>query len=159
MKTTLIKELYGEIERLKTELHAAREKNGVYIPRERFYQDEADKKAMAEKIERVEEDLLSTRKLLEEMRSRYELEHELCNDISTKLDLKQKDLEETKQILTEAKEDIRQVNDKIKEKDVVIISQQQSEAVLLEKTNCIRSSFEQTVEDVTGLFSKLDRKK
>lgn len=76
-----------------TELHAAREKNGVYIPRDRFYQDEADKKvyfilslindvhtcswtkylitlsgaeqAMTEKIERVEEDLISTRKVLQ----------------------------------------------------------------------------------------------
>lgn len=159
MKTTLIKELYGEIERLKAELHAAREKNGVYIPRDRFYQEEADRKAMAEKIDRVEDDLESTRKLLEEMQSRYELEHELCNEISVQLDLKQKDLEETKQTLVEAKEDIRLANEKINEKDFIILSQKQSEAALLEKTNFVCSSFEQAVQDVTGLFTKLERKK
>ncbi|KAI5057401.1 hypothetical protein GOP47_0027416 [Adiantum capillus-veneris] len=159
MKTTLIKELYGEIDRLKTELHAAREKNGVYIPRERYYQDEADKKAMAERMERVEEDLACTRKLLEEMQARYESEHDLCNHINAQLDLKQQDLEVTKQFLLDTKEDIKQASTKLSQKDFVISSQQQSEAVLLEKTTCMRSNFEQTVQDVTGLFSKLERKK
>ncbi|KAL2629027.1 hypothetical protein R1flu_013713 [Riccia fluitans] len=57
MKSALIKDLYGEIDRLKAEVYAAREKNGIYLPRERFYQDEAEKKAMTEKIEQIEEDL------------------------------------------------------------------------------------------------------
>ncbi|MCO5558636.1 hypothetical protein L7F22_012222 [Adiantum nelumboides] len=159
MKTTLIKELYGEIDRLKSELHAAREKNGVYIPRERYYQDEADKKAMSERIERVEEDFACTRKLLEEMQVRYESEHELCNNLTAQLDLTKKDLDETKHLLLEAKEDIKEASTKISERDFVISSQQQSEEVLLEKTTCLRSSFDQTVQDVFGLFSKLERKK
>lgn len=80
MKSTLIKDLYGEIERLKagkllwslvrrvsivmlfwknfilsyipppppphTEVYAAREKNGVYIPKERYYQEEAERKVL-----------------------------------------------------------------------------------------------------------------
>lgn len=77
MKSTLIKDLYGEIERLKgghcfiirlryfkgffpqvqsnilltlcsncflPEVYAAREKNGVYIPKERYYQEESERK-------------------------------------------------------------------------------------------------------------------
>lgn len=85
MKSTLIKDLYGEIERLKAgeilwmfvvgeilmfvgnsfhfvksmvscyasyfstswiyaEVYATREKNGVYIPKERYYQEESEKK-------------------------------------------------------------------------------------------------------------------
>lgn len=81
MKSTLIKDLYGEIERLKAgkrlliskiddnwcfylnlwihiyplppptlslliEVYATREKNGVYIPKERYYQEESDKKVL-----------------------------------------------------------------------------------------------------------------
>lgn len=92
MKSTLIKDLYGEIERLKggkflsssvtclcrhldvscyafcylylflflnlfdllinpfvtlyTEVYAAREKNGVYIPKERYYQEESERKVL-----------------------------------------------------------------------------------------------------------------
>lgn len=83
MKSTLIKDLYGEIERLKAgknfwipvfdvkmllstsnsvillfdmftcvictyhpEVYAAREKNGVYIPKDRYYQEESEKKVL-----------------------------------------------------------------------------------------------------------------
>ncbi|GJN14012.1 hypothetical protein PR202_gb00783 [Eleusine coracana subsp. coracana] len=44
MKSALIKDLFIEMDRLKQELYAAREKNGVYIPREQFLADEAEKK-------------------------------------------------------------------------------------------------------------------
>ncbi|CAH9131795.1 unnamed protein product [Cuscuta epithymum] len=43
MKSTLIKDFYGEIERLKSEVYAAREKNGIYIPKERYYQEESER--------------------------------------------------------------------------------------------------------------------
>ena len=71
MKSTLIKDLYGEIERLKagnylfcgsqlylpalsnglkmfpfSEVYAAREKVGVYIPKERYYQEESERKVL-----------------------------------------------------------------------------------------------------------------
>lgn len=83
MKSTLIKDLYGEIERLKSgnlplslvryacvchffklihsriiltttlsriEVYAAREKNGVYIPKERYYQEETERKVLIHKL-------------------------------------------------------------------------------------------------------------
>ncbi|KAI3776115.1 hypothetical protein L1987_45878 [Smallanthus sonchifolius] len=46
VKTTLIKDLYGEIERLKAEVYAMLEKNGVYIPKERYYQEELERNVM-----------------------------------------------------------------------------------------------------------------
>nr|AMS24217.1 kinesin 5d protein [Marsilea vestita] len=159
MKATLIKELYAEIERLKTELLASREKNGVYIPSDRFYQEEADRKALTIKIERLEDDLDSNRKQLEEMQLRYETENERCNEIQTQYQAMQKGFEETKQALTEAKSEIRVANDKIKEKDFIILSQKKSETALVEKTVDVRSNLEQAAQDVTGLFAKLERKK
>ncbi|MFS7952700.1 Kinesin-like protein KIN-5C [Helianthus anomalus] len=51
MKTTLIKDLYSEIEKLKAEVYASREKNGVYLPKERYYQKEMKRKSMADQIE------------------------------------------------------------------------------------------------------------
>lgn len=158
MKTTLIKDLYAEIDRLKADIHAAREKNGVYIPRDRFYQEEAEKKAMAEKFECMEEEVESNRKLLDEMQARYDLEHELCKEIGAQLDLKQKELEQTQQTLIEAKENIRQAYDTINEKDFIIMNQQESEAALLKKTVFLHSNLEQTVQDVSGLFEKIERK-
>ncbi|TVU01229.1 hypothetical protein EJB05_53331, partial [Eragrostis curvula] len=48
MKSALIKDLYIEMDHLKQELYAAREKNGVYIPREQYVADEAEKKEAEE---------------------------------------------------------------------------------------------------------------
>jgi len=44
----MIKDLYYEIDGLKQEVFAAREKNGIYIPRERHLQEEAEKKAITD---------------------------------------------------------------------------------------------------------------
>ncbi|XP_023734741.1 kinesin-like protein KIN-5C isoform X1 [Lactuca sativa] len=64
MKTTLIKDLYGEIERLKAEVYASREKNGVYMPKERYYQEELERKSMADQIERMEIKIENQEKVL-----------------------------------------------------------------------------------------------
>ena len=52
-KAVSFKDLYLEIERMKEDVWAARDKNGVYIPYERFSQEEAEKKARMEKIEQL----------------------------------------------------------------------------------------------------------
>ncbi|KAL4356352.1 hypothetical protein AHAS_Ahas09G0078100 [Arachis hypogaea] len=55
-----------KIERMKEDVRAAREKNGVYISHERFTKEEAKKKAKDERIEQLENDLsLSQKKKLE----------------------------------------------------------------------------------------------
>ena len=52
-KAVSFKDLYLEIERMKEDVRATRDKNGVYIPYERFAQEEAEKKARMEKIEQL----------------------------------------------------------------------------------------------------------
>ncbi|KAL5123829.1 Kinesin-like protein KIN-5B [Glycine soja] len=44
-KVVLLKDLYREIDRVKEDIRATREKNGVYISHERFAKEEAEKKA------------------------------------------------------------------------------------------------------------------
>ncbi|KAJ6830762.1 kinesin-like protein KIN-5C [Iris pallida] len=67
MKSTLIKDLYGEMDRLKAELNATRERNGVYIPKERYSQEESERKAMAERIEQMEVMLETNQKQIEDL--------------------------------------------------------------------------------------------
>ncbi|KAL2239500.1 UNVERIFIED_CONTAM: Kinesin-like protein KIN-5D [Sesamum indicum] len=93
MKSALIKDLYFEIDRLKQEVYAAREKNGIYIPKDRYLQNEAEKKAMSEKIEQMEIDLESKDK---------------------------KKLQETEHSLIDLEERHRQANATIKEKEYLI---------------------------------------
>jgi len=53
-KTTHLKEMGGEIARLKAELVAAREKNGVYMPHAQYEEDQARMKEQADRIEAME---------------------------------------------------------------------------------------------------------
>lgn len=59
-KTAHIKELNAEIDRLKAELFATREKNGVYLPADQFEQREESSKATQAKLEALEAEMEQT---------------------------------------------------------------------------------------------------
>ncbi len=75
-KTAHIKELNAEIDRLKAELFATREKNGVYLPADQYEQREESSKATQAKLESLEAELeqtlakhtAQTDKLMQQMR-------------------------------------------------------------------------------------------
>jgi kinesin family protein 11 len=122
MKSAMIKDLYYEIDRLKQEVFAAREKNGIYIPRERYLQEEAEKKAMTEKIERLGADLEARDKQLVELKELYDAEQLLSAELGEKLGKTQKDLEDTKSALHDLEEKYNEAKSTIKEKEYVIFN-------------------------------------
>lgn len=158
MKSTLIKDLYSEIERLKTEVYAAREKSGVYIPKDRYYQEEAEKKAMADRIEQMECTLEVNNKRLEDLQEQYDVKQQLCIDLSSKLDFTQKILDQTKKSLLAIKEDHRQAQFAIKEREYIICRHRKSENALTDQACMLRSDLEKSVQDIAGLFAKIERK-
>ncbi|XP_039128668.1 kinesin-like protein KIN-5A [Dioscorea cayenensis subsp. rotundata] len=158
MKSALITDLYSEIVRLKQEVFAAREKNGIYIPRDRYLHEEAEKKAMTEKMERLELDMESKDKQLVELHDLYNSQLLLTADLSDKLEKTQKRLEDTEHALFDLEERYRQANATIKEKEYLISNLLKSEKALVERTYELRSELENTAADVSGLFSKIEHK-
>ncbi|KAK4441131.1 Kinesin-like protein KIN-5D [Sesamum alatum] len=158
MKSALIKDLYFEIDRLKQEVYAAREKNGIYIPRDRYLQDEAEKKAMSEKIERMELDLDSRDKRLAEVQELYNSQQQLTVELSDKLEKTEKKLQETEHALLDLEERHRQANATIKEKEYLISNLLKSEKALIERALELREELENAASDVTNLFTKIERK-
>ncbi|XP_020966709.1 agamous-like MADS-box protein AGL9 homolog isoform X4 [Arachis ipaensis] len=69
-----------------SEVYAAREKNRIYIPRDRYLSEEAEKKAMAEKIERMELEADSKDKQLMELYQLYNCQQLLTTQLSDKLE-------------------------------------------------------------------------
>jgi kinesin family protein 11 len=55
-KTTHLKEMSGEIERLRAELVATRDKNGVYLPVKQYEEDKAERAALVARVEALEEE-------------------------------------------------------------------------------------------------------
>uniref|UniRef100_A0A2P2MQ15 Kinesin motor domain-containing protein n=2 Tax=Rhizophora mucronata TaxID=61149 RepID=A0A2P2MQ15_RHIMU len=158
MKSAMIKDLYSEIDRLKQEVYAAREKNGIYIPRDRYLQEEAEKKAMAEKIERMELDSESKDKQLIEIQELYNSQLHLTADLSDKLEKTEKKLKETENSLSDLEEKHRQANATIKEKEFLISNLLKSEKKLVERAFELRTELENAASDVSSLFAKIERK-
>lgn len=158
MKSALIKDLYSEIDRLKQEVYAAREKNGIYIPRDRYLQDETEKKAMAEKIERMELVSDSKDKQLVELQELYNSQQLLTAELSDKLERTERKLEETEHALFDLEEKHRQANATIREKEYLISNLLKSEKALVERAFELRAELENAASDVSSLFAKIERK-
>ncbi|KAJ7947734.1 Kinesin-like protein [Quillaja saponaria] len=158
MKSALIKDLYSEIDRLKQEVYAAREKNGIYIPRDRYLNEEAEKKAMTEKIERLELESDTKDKQLMELQELYKSQQLLTAELSDKLERTEKKLEETEHTLFDLEEKHKQANATIKEKEFLIYNLMKSEKALVEHAFDLRAELENAASDVSSLFTKIERK-
>ncbi|RDX72318.1 Kinesin-like protein KIN-5D, partial [Mucuna pruriens] len=158
VKSALIKDLYSEIDRLKQEVYAAREKNGIYIPRDRYLHEEAEKKAMVEKIERMELEAESKDKQLMELQELYNCQQLLTVELSDKLEKTERSLEETEQSLFDIEEKHTQANATIKEKEFLILNLLKSEKALVEHAIELRADLENAASDVSNLFSTIERK-
>ncbi|GLT62689.1 hypothetical protein SLA2020_353070 [Shorea laevis] len=157
MKSTLIKDLYGEIERLKAEVYAAREKNGVYIPKERYHQEESERKAMAEQIEQMGVVLENNQKQLEELQDKYVVQVRQCSDLSHKLEVTEKNLDNTKTLLVNTEEELKKCCYALKEKDFIISEQKKAENALAHQACVLQSDLEKALKDNASLFLKVGR--
>uniref|UniRef100_A0A0D9XAV0 Kinesin-like protein n=1 Tax=Leersia perrieri TaxID=77586 RepID=A0A0D9XAV0_9ORYZ len=157
MKSTLIKDLYGEIDRLKAEVYAAREKVGVYIPKDRYQQEENERKAMADQIEQMTASLETNQKQINELQEKYNLELQHSADLSKKLEATEKCLDHTSNLLSTTKEDLKQAQYNLKEKDFIISEQKKAENALTQQACVLRSDLEKSNRDNASLYSKIAR--
>ncbi|CAL5207412.1 unnamed protein product [Lathyrus oleraceus] len=157
MKTTLIKDLYGEIERLKGEVYAAREKNGVYIPKDRYIQQENEKKAMSDQIKQMNGALDSHKKQLEDLQRKYDDQVLQCSHLSLKLVTTEKNLKQTSILLDNTEEELKKCRYILKEKDFIISEQRKAENALTHQACILRADLEKAVQDNASLFSKIGR--
>ncbi|KAG4913543.1 hypothetical protein JHK86_053976 [Glycine max] len=155
MKSTLIKDLYGEIERLKAEVYATREKNGVYIPKERYYQEESEKKAMSDQIEQMGVTIETQQKQLEDLQNKYVDQIRQCSDLSNKLDSTEKNLNKTSKLLANTEEELKKCQYTLKEKDFIIAGQRKAENALAHQACVLRADLEKAHQDNASLFFKI----
>ncbi|KAK1412771.1 hypothetical protein QVD17_34272 [Tagetes erecta] len=157
MKTTLIKDLYGEIERLKGEVYATREKNGVYIPKERYYQEQLERKSMVDQIEQMGVKIENQQKQLEEFQTKFNACVQECSDLTDKLDSTQNNLDKTRKELSNAQEEVKRCQYAIKERDFIICEQKKAENALANQACVLRSELEKSLKDNASLFMKIAR--
>ncbi|CAN7137735.1 unnamed protein product [Brassica rapa subsp. narinosa] len=157
MKSTLIKDLYGEIERLKAEVYASREKNGVYMPKERYYQEESERKAMAEQIEQMGGQIENYQKKLEELQDKYTGQVRECSDLTSRLDSTEKSLSQTSKMLASTDEELKKSQYAMKEKDFIISEQKKSENILVQQACVLQSNLEKATKENESLHQKIGK--
>ncbi|GER43414.1 kinesin family protein [Striga asiatica] len=157
MKSTLIKDLYGEIERLKAEVYAAREKVGVYIPKERYHQEESERKAMADQIAQMGVTIENHQKQIEELQIKYDSKVQQCLELGKKLDSTQSDLNLTSKLLANTEDDLQQCQYSLRERDFIISEQKRSENALAHQACVLRADLEKSQKDNASLFLKIAR--
>ncbi|EHA8586465.1 hypothetical protein COCNU_scaffold000429G000020 [Cocos nucifera] len=156
-KSVLLKDLYLEMERMKQDVRAAREKNGVYIPHERFVQDEAEKKAMSEKIEHLKSDLERKIKQADRFQDLYHAEEEKNLDLESEIRECKANFESNKNAFLDLQEAYARTNMMLNEKEFIISKLLHSESAILEHAKQLRSSLENASEDMSMLLAKIER--
>ncbi|KAK3012963.1 hypothetical protein RJ639_009000, partial [Escallonia herrerae] len=158
IKSAVIKDLYIEIDRLKQDLHATREKNGVYVARDRFLSEEAAKKAMDEKLRRMELDSKFKDKQLLELQELYLYQQQLTAELSGKFESVKRHLKQSEKYLSDLEDKNKQANETIKEKEYLIFNLLGSEKALTERAFELRAELENAASEISGLFVKIEQK-
>ncbi|GAV62678.1 LOW QUALITY PROTEIN: Kinesin domain-containing protein/DAP_epimerase domain-containing protein [Cephalotus follicularis] len=157
-KAVMLKELYLEIEKMKEDVRAARDKNGVYIPHERFAQEEAEKKARTLKIEQLENDLSLIDKEVDRFRGLYLSEQGQKLDLQSEIKDYKINLENKNKELLDLHANYRIAISTLKEKEFMISKLSNSENSLIEWAKELRADLQNASEDMTLLFAKLGHK-
>nr|GME02379.1 125 kDa kinesin-related protein-like isoform X1 [Ipomoea batatas] len=156
VKSAFIKDIYVEMDRLKQELLATREKNGIYIPRDRYQSDEAAQKAMAEKLRLMELDLELKNKKIVELEDLYSNQQKLTADLGEKLAMAKTELKKTEQSLSEVEAQYSQAKETIRQKQYLVFNLITSEKALTEKAIELRAELENAESEVSRLCSEIE---
>lgn len=150
-KRTLIKEYTEEIERLKKDLAAARDKNGVYLSSDNYQsmmsrlslQDDQSREYI-DQIAIMEEQLKNVMELFETNQGRLE-------QCTVELDQKEQRLEETSK-------DLEKTKGELVEEKFVCDQLTSTQKNLYNTAGQLLSTAQESTDDVFGLHDKLDRK-
>lgn len=157
-KKTLLKEFTFEIEKLKSELIATRQRNGVYLTNESYEEMTVESESrrilseeQGDKIETMEANLRNKVQDLYSLTSNFmnlKREHE-----STRATL-----DDTKTVLEQAEFVIAETRQSLAEEAMLRKAHEHTEGELVEVGTELISTLDRTVSDVGGLYSKIRRK-
>ncbi|KAK1905957.1 Kinesin-like protein KIF11 [Dissostichus eleginoides] len=151
-KRTLIKEYTEEIERLKRDLTATRDKNGVYLSSENY-------ESMLTRINSHEEHSVEYSDRIAAIEEEIKKVTELFVDSKTKLEQCSVDLDEKQQRLEETSKELLQTQDKLIEEAFISSELSAAQESLYNTAGQLLSTVDASTSDVSGLHEKLDRKK
>ncbi|KAF3918968.1 hypothetical protein ABW20_dc0108397 [Dactylellina cionopaga] len=157
-KRALIKEYISEIERLKADLAATRQKHGVFLTEEHYKSltdENESRKILLEEHERkiavLEGQLRTTRENLEKTLKTF-------SDLKKDYDSQTVSLEETRETLFSTETSLVVTKQELSDEILITKAYQATEADLAVKAHNLVSTISSTVRDIDGLHAKICRK-
>ncbi|KZV61068.1 kinesin-domain-containing protein [Peniophora sp. CONT] len=157
-RNALLREYVGEIERLKADLLAAREKNGIFFAEETWA-------TMSVEHERAKAEAAEARAFVAGLESQLKATREEFEESMALLTRRDGELKETKEKLETTtgtlmvkEKELGKTKDKLEEEIVVRRAYQENEAVLDEVARGLKKTVHESVAEVDALHAKLARK-
>ncbi|KAE9396081.1 kinesin 2 [Gymnopus androsaceus JB14] len=157
-RNSLLKEYIAEIERLKADVLATREKNGIFFSDETWAQMDAERELRETEIEEAKKQVEIIENQMRVVREEFEQSIGLLMKRDTELKETKQRLENTEEELTERKEELKGVKVALEEEIVVRQAHQKTESALDTVAGGLKSVAKESIQDVSGLFQKLERK-
>ncbi|XP_041922135.1 kinesin-like protein KIF11 [Alosa sapidissima] len=151
-KRTLIKEYTEEIERLKRDLAATRDKHGVYLSSENY--ESMNSKLLSHELQITE--YMDKMTVLEDELKKV---MEMFSDSKEQADQLTSLLEETNQQLQAAHRDLQETRLRLGEETFITSKLMTTEGELYSTADKLLSTADVSTKDVSGLHAKLDRKR
>lgn len=154
-RNSLLKEYVGEIERLKSDLLAAREKNGIFFSEETWNQMTVEQELMSTELEEARKQVRIVETEMRGVREEFEQSIGLLKS-------REGELKQTREILATAEKTLEQREEELTlvkgalEEEVVIRKAHQSTEVSLDGVAIgLKKVAGQSLQDVGRLFEKL----
>ncbi|XP_047335388.1 kinesin-like protein KIN-5D [Impatiens glandulifera] len=144
MRSTLIKNLYKEMDKLKQELNTTREKNGVYTSHSQYLKEETSRKKMQHDLELMNKQL----KELQESNA----------DLRRRLEKVQIEMEESGREQSDLNESCRKASMTIKEKEYLISCLLESEKALKQRASDLRAELDNAAFDLSSLWTNIENR-
>ncbi|KAF5391361.1 hypothetical protein D9757_001867 [Collybiopsis confluens] len=157
-RNSLLKEYIAEIERLKADVLAAREKNGIFFSEESWAQIDAERELRETQIEEGKKQVEIIENHMRAVREEFEQSIGLLMKRDSELKDTRQRLNDTESRLSERETELKGVQVALDEEVVVRHAHQRAEHELDSVATELKSVAKESIHDVSALFEKLERK-
>jgi len=154
-RNSLLKEYVAEIERLKADLLAAREKNGIFFSEETWNQMTSEQELRQTEIEEARKHVEIVESQMRSVREELEQSVGVLTKRDSELRETKEQLKKTTGELDNKLEEIKLVKLALEEEIIVRQAYQENEAILNDVASRFKKATKENVKDVNGLFDKL----
>ncbi|KAI8619445.1 P-loop containing nucleoside triphosphate hydrolase protein [Chytriomyces sp. MP71] len=157
-KKALIRDYETQIEKLKLDLQATRDKNGIYLAAETYKDLVETGQSRKDRIEEMEKTVQAKEEAILKIQSEFQAQMALLEDTKKKLRGTQEELNVRTKTLSDALGNVTQLTQNLTEQKILTEAHSSTEDSLHTLHSGLVSFMHGTVKDNSGLHAKIERK-